>query len=259
MVKIDFNSYSDYIRYAEDCRCGKVYPLSVAEGCQRGDIYVNSEIDCKAVFFRHYSGFAFISGKYDESFLESVYNIISDAEKRTVLFTEDECIKNFFSLKKNVSVERRYFFEYKSKRQGEAADLPLKYELKVIDSELLSEIKGRITPFFSWDNAEDFLTKGRGYCIVIDGEAAAWAFSAAVSNSEIDIGVETKEKYRHKGFAEIVSKAMIRYILAQNKAPVWACHCKNIASAKLAEKSGFVKAAECFVIKINEILTYHSS
>ena len=120
------------------------------------------------------------------------------------------------------------------------------------DAELLSKIKGRITPYFSWDNADEFLSKGKGYCIVTDGEVAAWAFSAAVSSTEIDIGIETQEKYQHRGFAAIVSKAMIKYVLEQGKIPVWACHYKNIASAKLADKLGFDKVAECFVIKRKE-------
>lgn len=80
-------------------------------------------------------------------------------------------------------------------------------------------------------------------------EVAAWAFSSAVSNNEIDIGIETDEKYQHKGFATAVSTAMIKYVLAQNKTPVWACHYKNIASSKLAERSGFDRTSECYVIK----------
>ena len=110
-------------------------------------------------------------------------------------------------------------------------------------------MKGRITPYFSWNNADDFLAKGKGYCIITNGEISAWAFSASVSNNEIDIGVETQEKYQNRGYAAIVSKAMIKYILEHKKKPVWACNYKNIASARLAEKIGFDKISECFIIK----------
>ncbi len=47
----------------------------------------------------------------------------------------------------------------------------------------------------------------------------------------------------------IVAKKMIQYAMAQSKQPVWACHYKNSASEKMAEKLGFVKVTECLVIK----------
>lgn len=252
MVKVDSINHSDYISFAEQYKCGTVYPLSVAEGYQQGDIFVNSISDCRTVLFWHYSGFAFVSGRYDESFLDSVYDILSANEgknpRRCILFTDNELIKAFFSDKDNIEIERRFFFEHTGEFNGDV-DLPSGCELKIIDRNIISEINGRITPRFSWNNEEDFLSKGNGYCIVANGEVAAWAFSAAVSDTEIDIGVETSEKYQHRGYAAIVSNAMIKNILQQNKKPVWACHYKNIASVKLAEKIGFNKTAECFVIK----------
>ena len=48
----------------------------------------------------------------------------------------------------------------------------------------------------------------------------------------------------------IVASKMIRYTLEQGKYPVWACHCKNIASEKMAESLGFVKEDECTIIKV---------
>ena len=39
MIKVDFKDYSDYIPYAQQCKCGNVYLLSIAEGYQQGDIF----------------------------------------------------------------------------------------------------------------------------------------------------------------------------------------------------------------------------
>lgn len=103
--------------------------------------------------------------------------------------------------------------------------------------------------WYNYRSADEFLSKGKGYCVVCGEEVAAWAFSSAVSSDEIDIGVETAEKYQHKGLALAVSTAMIQYILEQNQTPVWACHYNNIPSAKLAERSGFQKISECYVIR----------
>lgn len=256
MIKVNPQHYSDYIQYVEKCTCGMVYPLSIVQGYQQGDIFVDSANSPKTVLFWHYSGFAFISGEYSESFLNEVYGIIANkeksAERRFILFASDERTKTFFCDKKDIDIEQRYFYELKNDACDLTIDLPSGCELKPIDAELLPKLKGRITPYFSWNNAEDYLSKGMGYCVVCDDEAAAWAFTAAISDTEIDIGVETQENYQHRGFATIVSKAMIKYTLAESRYPVWACHYKNTASAKLAEKIGFVKASECFIVKIKE-------
>lgn len=74
--------------------------------------------------------------------------------------------------------------------------------------------------------------------------------SAAVSTKEIDIGIETNPNYKKKGLGMIVASKMIRYTLEQGKNPVWACHCKKIASEKMAESLGFVKEDECTIIKV---------
>lgn len=253
MVEVEIKEYSDYISYAEKCSCGTVYPLSIAEKYQYGNIFVNSKGECHTVLFWHQSGFAFISGEYDESFLDFVYDMLIDRNKtnqrRFILFTDDNQIKRYFSARVNIEIEQRYFYEYKEPVCNIDSSYSDDFELRAIDYKLLGKIKGRITPYFSWRNSEEFLAKGKGYCILVDGNVAAWAFSSAVSDNEIDIGVETDERYQHRGYAAIVSKAMVQYVISENKTPVWACHHKNIASAKLAEKIGFEKTAECAVIK----------
>jgi len=93
-----------------------------------------------------------------------------------------------------------------------------------------------------------FLERGKGFCAVRGGDIAAWAFSAAVSDRQIDIGVETRPDHRRLGLAAAAEK-MAQYALEQGKAPVWACRCGNLASGKLAEKLGFFKISECSVLK----------
>lgn len=255
MEKIKIKNYSDCKCFANDIKCGKVYPLSIAQRYQQGDIFVKDKTEFTTILFWHYSGFAFISGEYDECFLGTVYDMISGRyrknNRRFILLNDDERTIGYFKNKDNIVIERRYFFEYDQSYNKPIA-LPNICEIKDIDAELISKIHGRITPYFSWSSAEDFLSKGKGYCVVKNDDVAAWAFSAAISDEEIDIGVETNENYRGMGFATIASIAMTNYILAQNKKPVWACHSQNIASAKLAEKIGFKKVSECSIIKNEE-------
>ncbi len=154
-------------------------------------------------------------------------------------------------MQKNVDIEERYFFEYSNNYPVIEAPLPSGYKLCEINKDLLKKIKGKVTPSFSWDNYDSFLEKGKGYCITDGDITAAWAFSAAVSSDEIDIGIETDVRYRNHGFAYIAAQKMIQYCLNLHKTPVWACHAGNTASNNLAIKSGFTKVSECYTVRIN--------
>ena len=251
--KIEYKRYSDFIQYAADNNCGNVYPLSVSQGFQYGDIFTYSANNCEAILFWHYCGFAYLSGKPDKAFLEDVYKLMLNKNntnsRRFILMTTDEETEKLFRAKDGVCIDRRYLFEYTENQPPEISIMPSGFEIKEINSELLSEIRGSIVPSLFWESSGNFLKNGKGYCILDGKNVAAWAFSAAVSNSEIDIGVETSENYRGRGLAAAVAKMMIKYAFDVGKSPVWACHCNNAASKRLAEKIGFVKTSECSIIK----------
>lgn len=245
MYKAKPEEYSNYIKYIEKMSCGAVYPFSIAGDFQHGEIFSNS----RSVLFWHYCGFAFLYGEYDDSFLDFVSDLMMNADRRFILFTNDTPVENYFLKNKNAVIEKRLFFDYRKDVPPEIPKLPDGFELYEINAELIEKISGNITPYFSWDSTKSFLEKGKGYCIVKGDTVAAWAFSAAVSYWEIDIGIETNSEYRRLGLAEIVAKKMIAYCFEQNKRPVWACHKDNTASRKLAEKLGFVKSCECLTVK----------
>ena len=100
-------------------------------------------------------------------------------------------------------------------------------------------MSGKIIPTFSWEDKRTFLEKGFGYCLIKDGHMAACAFSSGVSKDYVDIGVETAEECRGKGYGKIVAYAMVKEILRREKLPVWDCDTRNEASMRLACSVGF--------------------
>lgn len=253
LYKIDLSKYSDFISAANAHKCGKVYPLSIAEGIQEGDIFTNSRADYNSVLFWAHSGFAYISGKIDKSFLEDIYALMLNKNKsnprRFLLLTDDKFTQCYFKSNENISLEKRYLFEYSKSSEFTQAAIPVGYKLKEIDEKILTQISGSILPSLFWKDLNAFLTKGKGYCITYNDDIATWAFSAAISSKEIDIGIETSPEYKRQGLGLIVAQKMIEFTVKQEKNPVWACHYKNTASEKTAEKLGFVKVSECSVIK----------
>lgn len=246
-------NYTDLIVIADTHNCGNIYPLSIAEGIQEGEIFTDSVKDNGALLFWSHSGFAYLSGDVDECFLEDIYRLMLDRNrantKRFLLMTRDEYILEYFESKDSVVIEKRHLFGYLTNNGFVEPPLPFGYELKEIDNQLLNKISGKIVPALFWKNINDFMVKGKGYCITCDNDIASWAFSAAVSSKEIDIGIETNPQYKQQGLGLMAAKKMIQYIIEQGKKPVWACHYKNIASERMAEKLGFAKVAECAVIK----------
>lgn len=222
---------------------GEIYPLSVRQGYQKGDILKTGS--CELI--RHYCGFGFLYGTPGEDEFEELYAKVQDTY-RTILLTDDNYIVDFYK-EKGIPTGTRSFFEYR-RREVQVPGIPEGFELHPMDEDILESIEGRIKPDFSWDDSKEFLSKGTGFVITKDNEPAAWAFSAAVSDTEIDIGVETSEKYRGKGLSTTVAAVMTEHILKLGKKPVWACDIRNIASSRVALKTGFEKIGECTTIML---------
>ena len=241
-------SFWDSKEQAEIVTCGAVYPESVMQGYQRGEQISLS--GCRIV--RHNCGFAFIFGIPTARDLVQIIFLMHTAREkgeRFVLFCENERLGRYFEMNSGVKVEKRYFFELAQDKPC-GVDLPDGFEIRPIDAHILPRLDGRIKPSFSWERGERFLKNGKGFCAMYGDTPAAWAFSAAVSDREIDIGVETLEQFRGKGLAAAVAGKMAAYVLSIGKKPVWACHSENIASRKTAEKIGFEKVGECSTIHL---------
>lgn len=242
-------SFWDSKEQAEIVTCGAVYPESVMQGYQQGEQISLS--GCRIV--RHSCGFAFIFGIPTARDLEHIIFLMHKAGengKRFLLFCENERLGRYFEMNSGVKVEKRYFFELAQQSPGVTA-LPQGFVIKPIDASILPRLDGRIKPSFSWESDESFLQKGVGFCAMYGDTPAAWAFSAAVSDREIDIGVETLEGFRGKGLAAAVACKMVDFALSVGKKPVWACHSGNIASQKTAERAGFVKVCECRTVSLD--------
>ena len=256
MDRVDQSNYDKYVDWAGRCRSNQVYPRSIAEEIQAGDIFADHEDDPRAVLFWHYCGFGYLSGNTDEHFLEEIYKDILNAaaDRRFLLITDDPVVIRYYSEKPNIRMSQRIEYRFAArpidiKEQKTPAGKGIHIER--IDSCILSVIKGRITPSFSWNSKERFLENGFGYAALEQEKIAAAAFTAAISSEEIDIGVETKEEYRRRGFAHFLVDEMCREILAQGKRPVWAHAEQNIASGKIARDSGFVPVRTNIVISRN--------
>ena len=224
--------------------CGAVYAESVAEGIQSGIMYTDDSM--QTVLIRHCCGFAFLYGNCDGAVLHDAEEMLLHPAPfaRMLLFAEHDETAAYFRKKDGYAVQQRLFFRYPAEK-----GIPEQNSAVRITAESLPQLRGSIVPAFSWENPAAFLEKGSGFCIMQDHTPAAWAFSAAVSSRETDIGVETDERFRRRGFAYAAASAMLRRILLQGKTPVWACRADNTASARLAAALEFIPCGQCRTIR----------
>lgn len=252
MLRIDQRNYRNYIDWARNVSSNRVYPCSIAEGFQTGQIYVDDPADPRMVLFWHYAGFAYLAGKASEQILQEIREkVLAGIDgRRFVLITDNEKAAEFFSGNKGIRIERRLEYVHSgSKDHGVSPQLPSDCRIEPIHAANIDRIRGRIIPAFSWDGKEQFLEHGFGYVVICDDEIAAVSFSAAVSSEEVDIGVETMEAFRTRGFARLLTEQMCKTIHAQGKRPVWAHSQKNEISGKTALSCGFVRIKENLVVR----------
>jgi RimJ/RimL family protein N-acetyltransferase len=105
-------------------------------------------------------------------------------------------------------------------------------------------MEGGVVPSRFWDSEDDFFRNGLAYALFYKGELASMAFSSYWFDDQFELGIETKDKFRGKGFAELVCSALIDYCISHDYEPIWACRLENSGSYKLAQKLGFKPGIE---------------
>lgn len=71
-----------------------------------------------------------------------------------------------------------------------------------------------------------------------------------LSDKVQEIGINTLREYRGRGYAAAACSLCAENIIANGKCPQWSCAYDNIASARLAEKIGFVQFADVVTVTL---------
>ena len=125
---------------------------------------------------------------------------------------------------------------YRSRRAASTAPTP---EAVRVDESVFARFGGSVVPLQFWDGAEKFVREGLGVTVMKDGEPASVAFSSWILGNELELGIETVERYRGQGLAWAACVVLIEECLARGLTPVWSCRLGNVPSHRLAESLGF--------------------
>ena len=243
MKEIPVSEYSHFLPLAQNSPFCRVYPMAVTEGRQSGFIYTNESE--RVVLIRHRGNFTFIYGTPEENDIREIHELILSEGLK--FLCQDTSMTDKLLQYGGVELVPRDVYSYPHDKAPDI-DIPDGHSLRKIDEELFNALTGKVVPSFYWKDYAEYSKNGKGICVMHGNEPASWAFSAASSSLECDIGIETAEAYRLRGLAFIAAAAAIRDMLPE-KRPAWTCQRSNLGSARTAEKLGFVKRGDYFLIR----------
>ncbi len=119
-------------------------------------------------------------------------------------------------------------------------------EIKSIDIDVLNsslqhveDLKEEVSSM--WGDQESFVKNGFGTCAVTEDNLLSWCTAEFLSQGACGIGIETVEDAQKKGIATAVASAFVNLCYKRNITPYWDSWTKNLASIRVAEKTGFEK------------------
>lgn len=232
--------------------------LSVIDGYSPGAVFVDDlENPITALIWsKGVSGFGVVGNRLSEHF---TMNFMPFVNEYLVAFLKEQghtrfevnCINellndSFYELISAKKPDRweQNLYAYDNNNQG-YHNCEHEKKVYIVNEELLESqvntelIKETITQY--WDSLDKFFLHGIGYCCLEDNMAVSLSYTSFISDSFHEIGVETLECYRKRGYAYSASCSVLDAVIAKGKVPFWECSADNIASAKTAEKHGFRK------------------
>lgn len=269
MIKLGVNDYTKVIEPLEKLTINTLFARSVLDQQITGSVYVNSKKDPKVFYIAHPYGMSLLFGDTEnEKFNKNLFLYLTNRDR---FRSKDEWLQVFPSSwkEKLEIILGSYLIKRDLQNTRELSETDYigrlientrvnfvfdnnKYKVieKQLDTqehvivrttkEMFRNVDGNVIPKYFWNDENQFYDKGIGFSLIWDGEVASTAFSSFRIDNLLEIGIETQEKYRGKGFALYICSALINYCLKNDLEPIWACRLENIASYELAQKLGFV-------------------
>lgn len=260
MILIDKRKYPKVARLLKTVKINCLFARSVAEEKANGRIYVDDENSPGVFYIVHSYGMSLLLGdsnniQFNTKFLE--YALNKNGARNThewmQAFPNDwnAVLNNLFADKliksknnlddKSIELNTRVNFKFNLESYLSFKQNTTTNENKIVRTniKIFKAMKGRVIPFYFWKSAEDFVKNGVGYSLFHNNQLASTAYSAFIHDNQLEIGIETVEAFRGKGFAQHTCSALIDYCLENNFESVWACRLENYGSYKLAMKLGF--------------------
>ncbi len=275
MILLPGDRFAKLKELIHEVQINNLFARSVIEKHVTGEIFVDDIDNPKTIYVIHPYGMSLLFGNYSNVDFNNQFK--SNISSQTVgeityewlqTYPEgwDEVMNNLFGdmiIKHSennfsnglIELNTRVNFNFnKEKYQRLKKKVISEFDLIVETTQVHFDLMpGSVIPMKFWDSSEDFLQQGKGFTMLHNGEIASTAYSAYVHEDKLEIGIETIEKYRGLGLAELTCSRLIDYCIDNNLIPVWSCRYENIASYNLAIKLGFEPTTMIPYYKIKKV------
>ncbi|MFA8434921.1 MAG: GNAT family N-acetyltransferase [Marinifilaceae bacterium] len=263
MIQLDTSEYDKLNKLLSKVTINNLFARAVIEKRVSGSVYVDNKNNPKSCYVVHPYGMSLLFGvnhnnKFNTAFVNYVKNKDGNRTKDNWMQTYpaewDKTLKTLFKQHKLISndqlpklnqdkveVYKRVNFKFNLEKYLHFRETiqPENFVIKQSEKGIYTKMKGSVVPSYFWDNENDFFQNGIAFSLYVEEKLATTAFSAFVHDSKLELGIETIEDFRGKGYAQLVCSCLIDYCLANNYKPIWACNSSNTGSYKLAQKLGF--------------------
>jgi RimJ/RimL family protein N-acetyltransferase len=258
MVLLDRQYYDKLLNPLKQVTVNNLFARAVIENHVDGKVYTDNTESPKTFYVVHPYGMSLLFGDYTNSgfnagFKAYALNKNNNRNKYewmqafpgewNVVLNElfKDCLSESSGKEGVVEVNTRVNFHFNADKYSayKKKAATSGYEIIRTNEQVFNDKRGSVIPSYFWNNADDFLTRGVGFSLLCKEKVASTAYSAFVIGNKLEIGIETAEKFRGRGFAQQVCSALIDYCLSNNYEPVWACRKENTGSFHLAQKLGF--------------------
>lgn len=262
MLLLESKNYHQLLEPIKKVTINNLFALSVLEQRMPGFVYINDANDPKTFYIVHPYGMSLLFGdcsnkvfnaklrdyalnknktpkkqEWMQAFPNAWHDVLKDLFGTSLINSSDNSEKSENNvIELNTRVNFRFNLEkYCLLKQ----DKPAGVTIVRTNEKIFAEMKGAVVPSFFWNDAADFYKNGIGFSLFEGDKLASTSYSAFIQGNMLEIGLETVEEFRGKGYAQNTCTALIDYCLKNNFEPVWACRLENIGSYKLAVKLGF--------------------
>ena len=268
MVALEKKGYHRITEPLKSVAINNLFARSVVEGHVSGTVYVDSADGPKTYHVVHPYGMSLLfgesgNGSFNSAFRDYALNVNGVREGHEWLQAYpaawDAVLRELFAGQTVSSAEKegraargvielntRVNFIFDPDRYPRAwrNGIPDDVTIAPTGRKTFAEMPGSVVPRFFWDSVDDFLARGAGFSLFYRDKLAATAYASFVLDHFLELGIETVEEFRGRGFGLYACCALIDHCLERGLEPVWACRLENTASYKLALKLGFEPAAK---------------
>ncbi len=274
MVLLDKENYNIALNPLKEVKINHLFARSVVENIVYGSVYADNLKNPKVFYVYHPYGMSLLYGDSDQSnfnsrFFEYAMNInkvrgnyewvqaypgswhqvLSGLFGEQLINYEDNKGRN----NNKIEIYSRVNFKFnKSKYLNITKGYLLNnFNICRTDKKMYEEMQGKVLPKYFWDNADQFCNNGIGFSLQYNDKIVSTSFSAFIFEKQLELGIETVENNRGKGFALATCSSLIDYCLANDYEPIWSCRLDNVGSYNLAQKLGFEPTIYIPIYRLN--------